>query len=256
MPLEMSFSIWFFYWFWKAQRILGSVPGLDVMPGFPYDWQQVMGGYLVLACLALWGGRRYFLRILKYIFRWRKSPGDIDDRREPMRYRWATIGLVCGLFFLFTFSRQGGMELWTIVLYFLIYYLLAMSLTRIRAEVGPPTIRTYATPHDILTDVFGTRLISRGSLTMMRLYLTFNRGSRAHPMPHTLEGFKLAEETGMRSGRLIVAMMFATVIGILASFWHTSSLDTKSVLSATLARGAIIYCKVGSITQLIPTFLP
>ena len=45
MPLEMSFSIWFFYWFWKAQRILGSALGLDVMPGFPYDWQQVMGGY-------------------------------------------------------------------------------------------------------------------------------------------------------------------------------------------------------------------
>ena len=136
-----------------------------------------------------------------------------------MRYRWAGIGLVCGLFFLFAFSRQGGMELWTIALYFLIYYLLAMSLTRIRAEVGPPTIRTYATPHDILTDIFGTRLISHGSLTMMRLYLTFNRGSRAHPMPHTLEGFKLAEEAGMRSGRLIVAMIFAAVIGILASFW-------------------------------------
>ena len=62
MPLEMSFSIWFFYWFWKAQRVLGSALGLDVMPGFPYDWQQVMGGYLVLACLALWGGRRYFFR--------------------------------------------------------------------------------------------------------------------------------------------------------------------------------------------------
>ena len=219
MPLEMSFSIWFFYWFWKAQRILGSALGLDVMPGFPYDWQQVMGGYLVLACFALWGGRRYFFAVFKYVFRIRKSPGTIDDGREPMRYRWAAIGLVCGLFFLFAFSRQGGMEFWTIGLYFLIYYLLAMSLTRIRAEVGPPTIRTYATPHDILTDIFGTRLISRGSLTMMRLYLTFNRGSRAHPMPHTLEGFKLAEETGMHSGRLIVAMMFAAVIGILASFW-------------------------------------
>ena len=162
MPLEMSFSIWFFYWFWKAQRVLGSALGLDVMPGFPYDWQQVMGGYLVLACFALWSGRRYFIAVFKHIFRGYRSPGEIDDSREPMRYRWAAIGLACGLFFLFTFSRQGGMELWTIALYFLIYYLLAMSLTRIRAEVGPPTIRTYATPHDILTDIFGTRLISHG----------------------------------------------------------------------------------------------
>ena len=219
MPLEMSFSVWFFYWFWKAQRILGSAIGLDILPGFPYDWQQVMGGYLVLACFALWGGRRFFFRVVKHIFRGYRSPGEIDDSREPMRYRWAAFGLVGGLIFLFVFSHQGGMALWTIGLYFLIYYLLSMSLTRIRAEVGPPTIRTYATPHDIMTDIFGTRILSHGSLTMMRLYLTFNRGSRAHPMPHTLEGFKLAEESGMRSGRLIVAMMFAAVVGILASFW-------------------------------------
>ena len=155
MPLEMSFSIWFFYWFWKAQRVLGSALGLDVMPGFPYDWQQVMGGYLVLACLALWGGRRYFFAVFKHVFRGYHAPGDkIDDSREPIRYRWAGIGLICGLFFLFLFSRQGGMDLWVICLYFLIYYLLAMSLTRIRAEVGPPTIRTYATPHDILHRYF------------------------------------------------------------------------------------------------------
>ena len=122
-----------------------------------------------------------------------------------MRYRWAALGLLGGLIFLCVFSHRGGMALWTIGLYFLIYYLLSMSLTRIRAEVGPPTIRTYATPHGILTDIFGTRILSHGSLTMMRLYLTFNRGSRANPMPHTLEGFKLAEESGMHSGRLIVA---------------------------------------------------
>ena len=160
-----------------------------------------------------------FSALRKHIFRGYNAPGEIDDSREPMRYRWAAFGLVGGLIFLFVFSHRGGMALWTIGLYFLIYYLLSMSLTRIRAEVGPPTIRTYATPHGILTDIFGTRILSHGSLTMMRLYLTFNRGSRANPMPHTLEGFKLADESGMRSGRLIVAMMFAAVVGILASFW-------------------------------------
>ena len=54
---------------------------------------------------------------------------------------------------------------------------------------------------------------------MMRFYFTFNRGSRAHPMPHTLEGLKIAEESKMNSGGLIVAMMLAIVVGILAAFW-------------------------------------
>ena len=54
---------------------------------------------------------------------------------------------------------------------------------------------------------------------MMRFYFTFNRGSRAHPMPHTLEGLKIAEESNMNSGGLVVAMMLAIVVGILAAFW-------------------------------------
>ena len=37
MPLEMSFSLWFFYFFWKGERILGSAMGLQALPGFPYD---------------------------------------------------------------------------------------------------------------------------------------------------------------------------------------------------------------------------
>ena len=68
-----------------------------------------------------------------------------------MRYRWAALGLVGGLIFLFVFSHQGGMALWTIGLYFLIYYLLSMSLTRIRAEVGAaddPYLRNTTRHHD------------------------------------------------------------------------------------------------------------
>ena len=84
--------------------------------------------------------------------------------------------------------------------------------------MGPPMNRVRSTPHEFLINLFGTRRLSPGSLTMMRFYFTFNRGSRAHPMPHTLEGLKIAEESKMNSGRLVVAMMLATVMGILAAF--------------------------------------
>ena len=54
---------------------------------------------------------------------------------------------------------------------------------------------------------------------MMSLYFAFNRGYRAHPMPHTLEGFKLVEVANMRAGRMVVALMCGVFFGILASFW-------------------------------------
>ena len=215
MPSEMSFSLWFFYLFWKGQRILGNALGLHSLPGFPYDGQQGLGAYLAIAFFAILGGRRHLLSILRNLFR--RQPYEED---EPAKYRWAVIGLVVGLVFLMVFSNRGGMAVWMAALYFLIYYLLSIGISRIRAEVGPPTHETFSVhPRQFITSVIGTRRLSHGNLTMMALYRSFNRGYRAHPMPHTLEGFKLAEESNMNQNRLVLAMVLATVVGIFAAFW-------------------------------------
>ena len=68
-----------------------------------------------------------------------------------------------------------------IALYFAIYYLLALGITRVRAEVGPPTHEMFvANPRQFIIDSFGSRMIPPPSLTMMSLYFAFNRGvSRA-----------------------------------------------------------------------------
>ena len=215
MPLVMSFSLWFFYWVWKAERVLGSAVGLSSLPGFPYNHPQAMGSYLALAVFALVGGRRHFAKVLKAFFR--PQP---DEAGEPLGYRWALIGLVGGLLFLGIYSYQMGMEIWVIPLFFLAYYLFAMSVSRIRAEVGPPTheLRLVDAPA-LLTMTTGTRKFSTGSLVMMAFYRMLNRRSRSHPMPHTLEGFKVAEDSGMDSRRLVGAMMLAVVVGTVAAFW-------------------------------------
>ena len=67
IPLEMSFSLWVFYLFWKGERILGKAMGLQNFPGFPYDGPQGLGAYLAIACFALYSGRRHFYTILKNI---------------------------------------------------------------------------------------------------------------------------------------------------------------------------------------------
>ncbi len=215
MPLEMSFSIWFFFLFWKVERIIGSAFGLFSWPGFPYYGPQGLGAYSAIAFFALIGGRRHFYAVARSIFK-----PQLEEASEPMKYRWAVFGFLAGLGFLLIFSYQGGMGIWIAVLYLLIYYLLAISVSRIRAEVGPPTHEMFQqTPHHFLTHVFGTRRLSAASLTMMTLYVSFNRGYRAHPMPHTLEGFKLAQESNMNSRRLLWVMVLTTIVGILVAFW-------------------------------------
>jgi len=235
MPLEMSFAVWFFYLFWKVERVLGRAMGLATLPAFPYDGAQVMGGYLALICVVLFGARRYLVAVFKTVLGDRQ--GQLSEDHEPMRYRWALLGAAVGLVVLLAFSAKGGMALWTAGLYFCIYYLLSMSVTRVRAEVGPPTNEVSATPHRFLTDMFGTHWLSPGSLTMTRMYMAFNRGSRAHPMPHILEGFKVAEVAGMRASRLVWAIMLATVIGIVAAFWAYLDVGYRIGVVSDLGRG-------------------
>ena len=143
MPLEMSFSLWFFYLFWKGERILGRALGFQFLPGFPYDGPQGVGAYMAVACFALYAGRRHFYAILKSIFTRAgavHSSADTDDTylMVDTNYRWPVLGLLGGILFLFIFSYRGGMALWMVGLYFLVYYFLALGITRVRAEVGPP----------------------------------------------------------------------------------------------------------------------
>ena len=44
IPLDLSFSCWFFYLFWKVERIFGDALGVRGMPNFPFTDEQSFGG--------------------------------------------------------------------------------------------------------------------------------------------------------------------------------------------------------------------
>ena len=135
MPLGCPSRCGSSFSFGKAERVLGRALGLASFPGFPYEGApKALVPFFAIACFALYGGRRYFISVFKNLLR--DQPG---EENEPMKYRWAALGLIGGVIFLLVFSYSGGMALWMAGLYFLTYYLLAIAVGRIRAEVGPPT---------------------------------------------------------------------------------------------------------------------
>ena len=217
MPLDLVFSYWAFYLFWQAQRIMGSYLGLASLPGFPYPMAQVRGVWIGLLLFALWGGRKHFARVLRKAL----TGGGADDAGEPMTYRNALIGIAVGGGFILGFCYLAGLSLWFALSFFVIYFALSTTITRIRAELGPPAHDMYgAGPDYILTTLLGTRRIGPHNLSVMTLFYWINRESyRAHPMPHQLEGFKLADRVGMRGNRVIVAILLATLLGALSCFW-------------------------------------
>ena len=220
MPFDLSFSTWFFYLFRKMQLIfasaagpsLGGFLGMTSVARFPYLSEQSAGAFMVLFVLAIYLAKRHLWQVIS-----RKA----DDRDEPFSYRTAISGLVLGIMVLTFFCIRIGMSLWVIGLFFFFYFAISIVITRMRAELGPPTIElTGMNAGQIMTNIFGSRRIGiKNMLPMTHYFWFFNRTYRNHAMPHQLEGFKIAQRLGINSKIIIYATLIGTIFGILSSFW-------------------------------------
>lgn len=215
MPLDLAFSMWFFLLFWKAQRVFGSIMGWQSVSAFPYPTQQLGGVCIGLIVFALWSGRSYFLGFIKKV-----SLRNTNSKDDPMP-RIAFIGLILGMIFLVLFGNQMGMSVWIAILFFVLYLALSTTITRIRAELGPPAHDMYgAGPDHILPTIFGSRRLGPNNLTAISLFYWINREAyRTHPMPNLLEGLKLAQLNKVNERKLSYAMILAALAGALSLFW-------------------------------------
>jgi hypothetical protein len=218
MPLDLSFSCWFFYLVWKAERVIGSATGINLQ-GYPFSFEQAAGVWIGIFMFTMWISRHHLKRVLAAGFGNRSQSG--DEKKEPMPYRTALLGIAIGTVLLAAFCNQMGMAVWMSFAYFLIYFALGATITRIRAELGPPVHDLYgAGPDYIITRIAGTRRIGESSLTAMTLLYWLNRESYgSFPMAHQMEGMKLAEGGNIHPRRLILAIMVAVFIGGVSCFW-------------------------------------
>ena len=217
IPLDLSYSCWVFWILWRVERILGAAIGLRALPRFPYEPEQSHGAYLGLCVLALWMSRKHLKAVFSKVFR---RMSHIDDSLEPMPYRAAFLGIIAGSGFILFFCSKAGMSAWVVVSFFVIWLMLALAITRMRAELGSPVHDLhFIGPDETLPRMFGTRRLGANNLTMFSYLYFLNRAHRAHVMPHQLEGFKLAERASINNRRLFALMVWATVLGAFASFF-------------------------------------
>ena len=119
MPLDLSFSCWFFYWFWRIERVVGATfSGGSMLAGFPFTWEQSIGTCAAILFMTLWGLRSTGREILKSFFRMPAtalSTGDQpretpEDRAEIRRYRWAIFSIFASMSYLIGFCYVAGMS--------------------------------------------------------------------------------------------------------------------------------------------------
>ncbi len=218
IPLDLGFSCWFFHLFWHFQRIVGESFGWRSAIGFPREMAQIRGVWLGLFLWTVWMARAYIRVVFRAVFR---SKTAADDSDEALRYKTAAVGVLLGFLLILGFCVRAGMSVWFAFLFFALYFAMSMTVTRIRAELGPPAHDLYnAGPDLLLTDAFGTRRIGNRNLSVMSLFFWLNHLSyRAHPMPHQLEALKLAHQTRFNTTHLLAVLAIAIFIGALSAAW-------------------------------------
>ncbi|MGD8238406.1 MAG: hypothetical protein PVH68_07640 [Armatimonadota bacterium] len=227
LPSAMLFSCVFFYIMTRLQLVsLAAAGGLD--PRLPYLKEQTFGAYIGIAALVFWNGRGYWRQV------WRRAVGrssELSDEDEPLSYRVSLVGGAVGLIALIAFSVSAGMSAAFASIFFVLYFLICLALTRLRAELGPPAHDLpNASPVEIMALLPGTEGADRRSLAVNTLYRWFNRGNRNHPMPVQLEAFKMTEHEPAAGPRLAHGLTLAGAVSALATMW--------AILHIFYARGA------------------
>ena len=225
IPLDLSFTFWFFYVFWKFEMIFGSIAGLQRIPGFPFIFDQSFGVCVGVLGMTLWSARKHLRNVFTQAWRANRETAS----NEPISYRTAVIGLIGGFLLLTGFWWVAGMSFWVAVLVFVIHLTTVTVITRVRAELGPPIhdLRSMG-PDVLLPKMFGMRRLGGQNLALFSLVFCFNRAYRGNTMPHQLEGLKLAERSRSSSRRMAIAMLLAMVLSPFAAFWGALHLGYES----------------------------
>ena len=222
IPLDLSFSCWAFWLIWRAERLLGTIAGWRGLPRFPYEAEQSHGAYLGLCVLAIWMSRKFLKGVLASLFTRNQSNENVSENSnsEPVSYRLIWFALLVGAVFIVLFCLKMDMSLWVIIIYFAIWFAIAIAITRLRAELGSPVHDLhFIGPDEMLPRLIGIRRLGAVNLTGFSYLYFLNRAHRSHAMPHQLEGFKLAEGANIPLRRFAILMMLASVLGALGSFW-------------------------------------
>ena len=214
MPLDLAFSVWFFFVWQKIITAIGLSFGLT--SAFPYLKAQMLGAYLGLGGLVLWAGKSHLMAIVRHLF----VATSLADTSEPMPYRLAFCLAITSFLGLVVFSTLAGMSPWVAVLFFSSYFIFSLTVTRIHTELGYPVHdMEHTSPQHLIQTTIGSANLAPSTLTVLAIYRWFNRTYASNPMPHHLDGFQIGQIVNFRLRHLSKLILVTTVVGLVSGFW-------------------------------------
>ncbi|MBC8064010.1 MAG: hypothetical protein H7Y17_04215 [Chlorobia bacterium] len=227
MPSDLLLSFVVFFLLRKASHVVlanygipqDTFSGTGLTPGPPYFDEQTWGAVFAMFLGAVWVSKNY----LKEVWRDIKVKAKPDD--GGVTHRWAFIGLFVSFCVCVVFGLVGGLPLWYMVPYVAAFLIFSIVLTRIRAQLGPPTHEfAFFGPTALMNRFTGTRWITDAQAAYVgQVFMYMNRLFRTHPMPYQLEAMKMGQLNRTRQKPIFIAIAVAVLLGFfLGSFFQTA----------------------------------
>ncbi len=222
--LDLSFSIWLFYVFNKAQEGIFASLGLASTEKLSlYSFSQtadltheVMGACLIFVAYTLWMGRRHLAAVWRRA--WRGDP-TVDDTEEMLSYRVAVFGFLASLLLVGVWLWASGVPLGILPLFLLVCLIFYVFVTRAVATAGLATARSPMVAAFFVISAVGAPVIGAKGLTALTFTYVWQSEMRLFPMIAAANSLKLAEAVVGTKRRLFWGMVLALVVSLAGATW-------------------------------------
>lgn len=230
---EVSFSFWFFYFINQCQLIgselMGMPPaslphgGISSQPTFIIF--QSIGAWVVTAGILVWTAREHLGYIVTTALRGERK-GDKRNLNEPFSARFIVAGFILSFAGLLAWTSFAGINIFFALVFFGIFMLTSLVLTRLVIEGGMLFPQAPYYPLEwMTTGIFGANAIGPATLTKLSfLQPTILLDMRTSVLPGFMHTLKIADELRMdrkNVRRLLTCAVIAIVVSMVVSLVAT-----------------------------------
>lgn len=221
LPSELSFSLWFFYFFFLLQAVAANALGLPMRGVQAYGTKelvahQMWGGILSAAVLSLVAGRQRLGQVIGQALGHRR---DLPDRDEPLSYRTALYGLGFSLLGLGLWGAAAGAQFSAVIVLMILFFLSHIVAVRLVCEGGMLYVQHPFRPFNMLLAGFGSRGLGPRNVAILayldHLWMVDNRSPL---MPGLMQSMKLADHGALPRRSLAKALVLSILVAVVSSY--------------------------------------
>jgi hypothetical protein len=240
LPGELSFSLWFFYFFFLIQQVIGEAAGLPMpaVQAYPvrrFVAHQMIGGIVLYFVLGTTAAKPRLLEV------WRAATGSgprrtsipacpssqasrdacptHPDSDEPLPYSLAFWGAVAGLCAICLWGSAAGAGFSYTLVLFVLYFALHIVAVRLVCEGGMLYIQHPFRPFNMVLAATGSHALGGNRLAVLGLFdHLWMLDNRSPIMPGIMQSLRLADEGNVPRRPLMGALAAAVLLAIVASY--------------------------------------